>query len=156
LLSSDRRWQADTWKRAADEIGIGLSIRSIDHPEELPRQLLSLLDNSDLLLGVDDSRIYNADNLKTILLTSYSRNKVLIGPSAPFIKAGSLSTTFSTPQDMALSVAHLLQEGLPSEQTSYPAFFSVLSNNQVARSLGIALPDDSTLARRLAELENGQ
>ncbi len=129
------------------------SIAEVDGPDDLSRQLLGLLGRSDILLGTDDSSIYNADNLKTILLTSYSRNKVLIGPSAPFIDAGSLSTTYSSPQDMARSVAYLLEQGLPPQTTSYPRYFSVLSNAQVARSLGIPLPDDATLARRLAELE---
>ena len=42
---------------------------------------------------------------------------------------------------------------MPAGAASYPRYFSVLSNAQVARSLGIPLPDDATLARRLAELE---
>ncbi|MEH6491343.1 ABC transporter substrate-binding protein [Halopseudomonas sp.] len=125
-------------------------VRSSD---DLARDIQQVLDQSDVLLGIDDSDIYNADNLKTILLTSYSRNKVLIGPSAPFIEAGSLSTTYSSPQDMARSVALLLQrESLPSG-TSYPAYFSVLSNAQVARSLGLPVPDDAELASELSKLE---
>ncbi|MAG65218.1 ABC transporter substrate-binding protein [Pseudomonas sp.] len=153
LLSRDSRWQRARWQAAADQQGITLTIAEVDGPDDLSRQLLGLLGRSDILLGTDDSSIYNADNLKTILLTSYSRNKVLIGPSAPFIDAGSLSTTYSSPQDMARSVAYLLEQGLPPQTTSYPRYFSVLSNAQVARSLGIPLPDDATLARRLAELE---
>ena len=168
LLSRDSRWQRARWQAAADQQGITLTIADlnvsmataaevtiaeVDGPDDLSRQLLGLLGRSDILLGTDDSSIYNADNLKTILLTSYSRNKVLIGPSAPFIDAGSLSTTYSSPQDMARSVAYLLEQGLPPQTTSYPRYFSVLSNAQVARSLGIPLPDDATLARRLAELE---
>ena len=96
------------------------------------------------------------DNLKTILLSSYSRSKVLIGPSAPFIDAGSLTTTYSSPDDMARSTAWLIKQGVPGSGSSYPKHFSVLSNAQVARSLGIPLPDDATLAQRLAELEHAQ
>ena len=153
LLSPASRWQRAIWQAAADRQGITLTIAEVDGPDDLSRQLLSLLGRSDILLGTDDSSIYNADNLKTILLTSYSRNKVLIGPSAPFIDAGSLSTTYSSPQDMARSVAYLIEQGMPAGAASYPRYFSVLSNAQVARSLGIPLPDDATLARRLAELE---
>ncbi len=134
LLSRDSRWQRARWQAAADQQGITLTIAEVDGPDDLSRQLLGLLGRSDILLGTDDSSIYNADNLKTILLTSYSRNKVLIGPSAPFIDAGSLSTTYSSPQDMARSVAYLLEQGLPPQTTSYPRYFSVLSNAQVARS----------------------
>lgn len=153
LLSPATAWQRDDWLAAAAQMDIELIIAELGRPEDLSRQLLGLLAQSDLLMGTDDKTIYNADNLKTILLTSYSRNKVLIGPSAPFIDAGSLSTTYSTPEDMARSAAWLINRGLPQSGTSYPRFFSVLSNAQVARSLGIPLPDDATLARRLAELE---
>ena len=122
-------------------------------PDTLTRELLRVLEQSDVLIGIDAPTIYNADNLKAILLTSYSRNKVLIGPSAPFIEAGSLSTTYSTAEDMARSVALLLQQGELKSGTSYPAFFSVLSNAQVARSLGLPIPDDVKLSRELTELE---
>ena len=57
---------------------------------------------------------------------------------------------------MAHSAAALLSRGLPDSGTTYPQYFSVLSNAQVARSLGIPLPDDATLASRLAELEQAQ
>ena len=153
LLSPTTTWQRTGWLNAAEQLNIELIVAELDQPDELSRQLLGLIGQSDLLIGTDDSTIYNADNLKTILLTSYSRNKVLIGPSAPFIEAGSLSTTYSSPEDMARSAAHLITQGLPAEALSYPRYFSVLSNTQVARSLGIPLPDDATLARRLAELE---
>ncbi|UJJ31341.1 ABC transporter substrate-binding protein [Halopseudomonas maritima] len=153
LLTPATAWQRTGWLRAAERLNIELIVAELDKPDELSRQLLGLIGQSDLLIGTDDSNIYNADNLKTILLTSYSRNKVLIGPSAPFIDAGSLSTTYSSPEDMARSVAYLIEQGAPPNAASYPRYFSVLSNTQVARSLGIPLPDDATLARRLAELE---
>ena len=54
---------------------------------------------------------------------------------------------------MARSVAKLLAEGTPAGGLSYPAHFSVLSNAQVARSLGLPVPDDAKLGRQLTELE---
>ncbi|MEH6565416.1 MAG: hypothetical protein V7756_08855 [Halopseudomonas sp.] len=141
------------WTAAVETSGLQARSETATRPEHLTRALLQVLERSDVLMGIDDPAIYNADNLKTILLTSYSRNKVLIGPSAPFIEAGSLSTTYSTPQDMARSVAWLLKGREPDDPIAYPAYFSVLSNAQVARSLGLPVPDDAKLARELAELE---
>lgn len=153
LISQSKAGQLPAWTEAASNAQRTLNAVTIPDNGNLSRSLADVIVDSDVLLGTDDSTIYNADNLKTILLTSYSRNKVLIGPSAPFIEAGSLSTTYSSPEDMARSAAHLITQGLPAEALSYPRYFSVLSNTQVARSLGIPLPDDATLARRLAELE---
>ncbi len=153
MFSPSSQEQLPEWKTAAEKTRLGLETRAIQADSGIAQRLLLLLESSDLLIGIDDSSIYNADNLKTILLTSYSRNKVLIGPSAPFIEAGSLSTTYSTPEDMARSVAKLLAEGTPAGGLSYPAHFSVLSNAQVARSLGLPVPDDAKLGRQLTELE---
>lgn len=153
LISQQRQTQLPDWQNAATQADRTLNAVVVPTGASLTRRLGEVILDSDILLGTDDSSIYNADNLKTILLTSYSRNKVLIGPSAPFIDAGSLSTTYSSPQDMARSVAYLIEQGMPASAASYPRYFSVLSNAQVARSLGIPLPDDATLARRLAELE---
>ncbi|WP_321347529.1 hypothetical protein [Halopseudomonas oceani] len=156
LISTSTRNQLSEWQLAAERSAAKLVSVDVTPEDNLTRQLVDIITDSDILLGTDDSQIYNADNLKSILLTSYSRNKVLIGPSAPFIQAGSLSTTYSTPDDMARSAAALLSRGLPDSGTTYPQYFSVLSNAQVARSLGIPLPDDATLASRLAELEQAQ
>lgn len=156
LLTPEAEHQRDQWQQAAARSEAKLVSVTVQPQDNLTRYVVDVVNDSDILLGTDDSQIYNADNLKTILLTSYSRNKVLIGPSAPFIDAGSLSTTYSTPQDMARSAAYLINQGLPASGSSYPRYFSVLSNAQVARSLGIPLPDDATLARRLAELEQAQ
>ncbi|GAA6130180.1 hypothetical protein [Halopseudomonas sabulinigri] len=141
------------WEEALANTPLTGESITVTASKNLIRALQQLLGDTDVLMGTDDPAIYNADNLKTILLTSYSRSKVLIGPSAPFIEAGSLSTTYSSPQDMARSVARLLEIEAPGGGLSYPAYFSVLSNAQVARSLGLPVPDDAKLGRELAELE---
>lgn len=156
LLTEQTRSGLPEWRQAAAQQNTDLVSVTVDPKQNLTRKLVDIITDSDILLGTDDSLIYNADNLKTILLTSYSRSKVLIGPSAPFIDAGSLTTTYSSPDDMARSTAWLIKQGVPGSGSSYPKHFSVLSNAQVARSLGIPLPDDATLAQRLAELEHAQ
>lgn len=156
LHSPAHAGQVEAWSAAAEDTGVRLNIAELDSTEDLARSLVSVLDRGDVLLGLDDPQIYNADNLKTILLTSYTRDRVLIGPSAPFIAAGSLSTTFSSPAQTARSAGYLLDNPNAVSRVSYPRYFSVLSNQQVARSMGFAPPDDAALAAELARMEGAQ
>src|SRR5690554_7999894 len=98
------------WHEAARQQGLGMVASEGRHQRELLRGLSRVHDSSEVLIGIDDPAIYNATTIKSLLLTSYNRNRVLIGPSAPFIAAGSLSTTYSSPRDMAMSVHQLFQQ----------------------------------------------
>ena len=97
-----------------------------------------LLEQTEVLLGIDDSAIYNPTTIKSILLSSYARKKTLIGPTAAFIKAGSLASTYSDQDDWIQTLSKLLQtpsSAWPSSQ--YASDYKVMINRQVARSLGI-------------------
>ena len=153
LYSPSQRRQLEDWQRAARQAGLTLHPGEVTQPLALLRTLSDLLDRSDVLLGMDDPEIYNASTLKPLLLASYSRNRVLIGPSAPFIAAGSLSTTYSTPRDMADSVYLVQQMQWQPGAVRYPQRFSVLSNAQVARSLGLAMPEDEQLQQTIQTRE---
>ena len=150
LLHSDRQhWQRPLWQAAAQRRHLQLQARAVTGEQDLLRRLGSVLDDSEVLIGLDDPHIYNAVNLKPLLLSAYNRNRVLIGPSAPFIAAGSLSTTYSSAQDMADSVQEILQDDWRPGAVRYPGYFSVLSNPQVARSLGLPPPQDAELRQRI-------
>ena len=102
------------------------------------RSLTLLLNKTDALLGIDDAQIYNPTTIKSILISSYARKQTLIGPTAAFIKAGSLASTYSDKSDWLKALQTLLQ--IPTNrwpQSLYPSEFKVLINQQVARSLGI-------------------
>ncbi|MFO7706003.1 MAG: hypothetical protein R6V43_12865 [Halopseudomonas sp.] len=156
LYSPKHQGQLPEWEQSATALGLNLVSLPLASQKQLGRQLIDLLDSSDVLMALDDPDIYNADNLKSILLSSYTRNKVLIGPSAPFINAGSLSTTYSTPGQMAQSIDKVLGAPWHAGRIRYPQYFSVLSNAQVARSLGFPPPDDDALAERLRQQEVGR
>lgn len=118
------------------------------------RPLLALLGSSDLLLGLDDSDLYNPQTAKSLLLTSYAQQRVLIGPSAGFVRAGSLASSYSDQADWLASLDHLLDQAPESwPRSAYPSHFKVLGNRQVARALAIDLADNSTLKQQLAEGE---
>lgn len=119
------------------------------------RPLLAVLKNSDLLLGLDAPRLYNSQTVKSLLLTSYAQERALLGPSAAFVRAGSLASSYSDQDDWLATLDTLLDQ--PPQhwpESLYPRHFKVLGNPQVARALGIRLADDAELARQLAAGEN--
>ena len=119
------------------------------------RPLLSLLRRSDLLLGLPDSDLYNPQTAKSLLLTSYSQQRALIGPNAAFVRAGSLASSYSDQDDWLDSLDRLLDQPVQSwPRAAYPHYFKVLGNHQVARALAIEMADDATLTRQVAEGES--
>lgn len=118
------------------------------------RPLLALLQRSDVLLGVNDADLYNPQTAKNLLLTSYAQQRALIGPSASFVRAGSLASSYSDQADWLASLDQLLDQAPTNwPDSAYPMHFKVLGNRQVARALAIELADDARLARQVAEGE---
>lgn len=152
--SNDSRFLVNELRHLASRQG--LAITSWFWPDTRDSRPLSrLLDDSDVLLGVDDPALYNPDTIKGVLLASYGRKQALIGPTAAFIRAGSLSSSYSDQQDWLNELDRLLSlapRHWPRE--AYPQHFKVLSNPQVARSLGVELSDDRDQAMRLQQWEN--
>lgn len=150
LYDQESAFLLEDYRQAADALGLELQARQWD-PQGSRRPLLALLASTDLLLGIDAPRLYNADTIKSLLLTSYARNRALLGPTAGFVRAGSLASTFSDQQDWLDELNDWLDR--PASQwppSAYPAHFKVVSNRQVARALGIAIDDDEALTRQLA------
>lgn len=118
------------------------------------RPMQNLFKNSDVLLGLDDPRLYNPKTVKNLLLSSYAQQLPLVGPNAGFVKAGSLASTYSDQTDW-LDVLDRLLDHPPASwpRSLYPEHFKVVGNPQVARSLGIEQVDEAAVAARLAEGE---
>jgi hypothetical protein len=116
--------------------------------------LQKLLKNCDVLLGLDDPDLYNAQTAKNLLMSSYSQQLALIGPNTGFVKAGSLASTYSDQSDW-LAILNELLDRPPATwpRAQYPHRFKVASNPQVARSLGIEQINDGAVATLLAEGE---
>ncbi|UCJ15694.1 ABC transporter substrate-binding protein [Pseudomonas sp. MM211] len=118
------------------------------------RTLLRVLRDSDVLLGVADDDLYNPQTAKNLLLTSYGQQRAVIGPSAGFVRAGSLASTYSDQNDWLDTLARLLDQPPHSWPSgTYSNTFKVLGNSQVARALAVELPSDEDLARHLSEGE---
>ena len=77
----------------------------------------------------------------------------LIGFSAGLAKAGALLSLYSTAQQQGVQGAAIargvLVDGDELPPPQHPRHFTVRVNTHVARSMGLSLPDDATLARAL-------
>ncbi|AKJ98358.1 ABC transporter substrate-binding protein [Pseudomonas sp. WP18] len=141
-------------RQAAAPLGLEIVTERWDDTAD-SRPLQNLLGQSDVLLGLDDPDLYNPKTVKNLLLSSYARQRPLIGPSAAFVKAGSLASTYSDQDDWLAILDELLDRPATTwPRTLYPARFKVLGNRQVTRSLGIEPIDAESVAATLAEGEH--
>jgi putative ABC transport system substrate-binding protein len=149
---------ANELRQAAKQQSLGLLQENINEATELLPKLKQVLEASSVLLAVPDPAIYNRETVQTILLTSYRYQKPVIGFSQAYVRAGALSAVFSTPRQIAKQAAEVIRQfaakpqiGLPPPLV--PKYFSVDTNRQVARSLGIELNDENVLSETLLRME---
>lgn len=138
---------------AATETGLKLVTRRVGSPGELLPQLEHLLEASDALLMIPDPIVASQSSARTILLTSYRYRRPILAYSHAYVEAGALAAVFSSPEDVAGDVADWLRTlsgntiELPPIQS--PRRFSLEVNRQVARALGLDVPDDEVLVERV-------
>jgi hypothetical protein len=154
LFSAESHALIEEYRRAATDQDMELVTRRWTDTRD-SRPLLYLLSNSDLLLGIDNAELFNSHTVKNLLLTSYAYQRPVIGPSASFVQAGSLASVYSDRADWLASLEDLLDQP-PARwpKSTYPSYFKVASNPQVARSMAIELPNNESLAQKLAEGEH--
>lgn len=138
------------------KLGIKSHIETVKEKDSLIRKLSNVLNNSDTFLALPDAQIFNRDTAKHILLTTYRHRTPLIAYSASYVKAGALAAAYSTPQQIAEQAADTLikifssKNGFP-KQDSHPKHFEISINKNVAKSLGIPIPSESTVKKQLLE-----
>ncbi|WP_323142139.1 hypothetical protein [Massilia phyllosphaerae] len=106
--------------------------------------LLNRIAQTDVLLALPDAAIYNADNFRNILLSTYRHKQGVIGFSADMVKAGALGTTYSEVEDINTQVAEIAAAyvaggQLPAPQ--FPRYFRTIVNEGVAKSLEVTVDD---------------
>jgi len=134
---------------------LGVKPYFIDEYSGLNRALVELLQNSEALIGIYDTELFSAANIKNILITAYRQSKPLIGPSSAYIRAGAMATTYSDLADVSRRLTEIISGGLQGDwpEPGYNPYFKVRYNEQVARSLNLILPDADKLADQLRKLE---
>ena len=110
--------------------------------------LRTLFDESDLLLAMPDKLVYSPQNMPNILLAAYRQRIPLVSYSAAHVRAGALLALHTAPADTATQIASAIQQWLVGRKLPPPALAdaaSVAVNDQVARSLGLSLPNAAAL-----------
>ena len=94
----------------------------------------------------------NALSAIFMLLTAYRRNRIVIGPTQAYVKAGSLASSYAPFPEMVQLASQFLDKYFETGEfppPSYPEQFRVEINRQVARSLNIPLPSREDIAARV-------
>lgn len=113
-------------------------------------RVLNRIAPKEVLLAMPDSAVYNADNIRNILLSTYRHKQGVIGFSADMVKAGALASTYSDIEDINAQVAEMAAAFVASGELAppqFPRYFSTIVNEGVAHSLDIEVGD---AARRFA------
>lgn len=136
------------------EYGMEGKIFVVASDGELIPTLIRALNYGDFILAAPDSSIYNPRTIKHILLTAYRRNRIVIGPSQAYVKAGSLASTYTPLTEIAELAAEYIQDYRAKGRfppPAYPEAFGIEVNQQVARSLNIPLPDRKDIITAVQE-----
>ena len=142
--------------------GLGLEGRVFLVPSDdrLIPTLVRALSYGDFVLAAPDSSIYNPRTIKHILLTAYRRNRIIIGPSQAYVKAGSLASSYTPLSEVAKLAADYVRHFQRHDEfpaPAHPASFGIEINRQVGKSLNIPLSDQQTLIdtviQRLDQME---
>ena len=102
--------------------------------------VLNRIGKAEVLLATPDSTVYNTENIRNILLSTYRHNQGVIGFSADMVKAGALASTYSDISDINAQVTEIAKDylyggELPAPQ--FPRYFSTIVNIGVAKSLNV-------------------
>lgn len=145
-------------ENAAENEGLRIYSRTARNAGSLIATLNDVLAESDMILAIPDPLIFNRYTVQNLLLTTYRQKIPVIGFSQAYVRAGALMAVYSTPAQIGQQVAEALRLAatknwkLPAPQ--YPRYYTITINHQVARSLGLHLPDENALQLRLQQADN--
>ncbi|MCW8830794.1 MAG: hypothetical protein OQK32_04640, partial [Gammaproteobacteria bacterium] len=146
LLTKEMNSCAEKHKLTVKNIKLNDYVNIID-------ALNTSLPQSDVLLALPDNTVYNAKNIKSILLTTYRHRIPVIGFSESFVRAGALAAIHSTTEQMARQITEIIQkfytDNSIGSDSQFPVYFDVVTNRSVAKSLGITIPDRESLTNKL-------
>lgn len=142
-----------------DAMGIDLQTKNLP-PSENPISVLSpLMDASDVFVAVPDRADFNRNIARWVLRLGF-RNKIpVIGFSSSYTEAGALASVYSSPENIGRHGAELLDtlldagspetgSGAADWRAYYPRYYTLQTDKDVARVLGITVPPLDELYRK--------
>ncbi|WP_211172465.1 hypothetical protein [Massilia forsythiae] len=113
-------------------------------------RMLNQIAQTEVLLALPDAAVYNAENFRNILLSTYRHKQGVIGFSADMVRAGALASTYSEVEDINAQVAEIAGAYVAGGELAppqFPRYFRTVVNDGVARSLDVTV---DAAARRFA------
>lgn len=138
--------------KEAAQRNLKLTVDTINSADDVAPALRRVLQDSDVLLLVPDAMAINAGNAQNVLMTTYRFRTPVIGFSQGLSKAGAVASVYSTPRQIGQQGAQFalrLQDTGELPPPQHASEFSVGFNTHVARSLGLALPNEAEIRRKL-------
>jgi len=152
LISSENAGVGKLLLQESARRNLRLNVETVDTADDVAPALRRVLPESDLLLLVPDAIAINAGNAQNVLLTTYRFRVPVLGFSQGLSKAGAVASVYSSPAQIgsqgALMATRWIQGGeLPPPQ--HAGEFSIAFNSHVARALGVLLPKEDDIRRKL-------
>ncbi len=141
FYSAQAKGQLKELRIQAAALNLTLLTTQLSDPLNWKREALKSLKDSDLVLALNDSAIYNATNIRSILMRLYRAGRPLIGPDKGYVRAGAVASTYSGVQETLKAISELLNSSEPWPELITNPYFKVSINSQVARSLNIVVDD---------------
>jgi len=152
LISAENAAVAKLLTQEAVRHNLKLNMETVDAADDVAPALRRVLPESDVLLLVPDAIAINAGNAQNVLLTTYRFRIPVIGFSQGLAKAGAVASVYSSPAQIGRQGAQIAtrqREGGELPPSQHAGEFSLAFNAHVARSLGISLPNEGDIRRKL-------
>ncbi len=152
FYSSQSQYQLTGLKTLANSLDFQLITTELTDPLNWKRDALKALKDSDLVLGLNDRAIYNATNIRSLLMRLYRAGKPLVGPDKGYVRAGAVASVYSGVQETLAASADLLKSKEAWPAIIYNPYFKISINAQVARSLNIVVGSEEQVGMAVREL----
>lgn len=131
-------------QHVATQLGLRLHAEAITTPQEIPDALIRLAKHADVLWGIPDAMVLNAQTAETILLFCMRNRIAFMAPSDVWVKAGALFALDRDYADLGAQAAELTAQVVrgaapKSLAVATPRKVAYTVNLKVARHLRIDL-----------------
>jgi len=135
--------------------GLHLEVAMVDTSAEVGPALRRLLPDVEALLLVPDPVTLNSSNLQNVLLAAYRQRIPVIGFSPGQVNAGATASVYATPAQIGRQGAQMAARWTPASgdlpPAQSPSAFEISVNQQVVRSLDLAMPVEAEIRHRMEE-----
>lgn len=155
LLSEDYLLNQNSLNSIANKIGITINLKINRDLNNFYRDYAEISDRSNTLLLLPDKNIYNQNSIPKAILTSYRQGKFIIGYSKGMVRSGAIASTYTSASDYTKDLIETVDEMLENqdiELVRFSKYYSVETNTDVAKSLGLILQNNNTI-KSLIDLE---